>query len=102
MSWRISSKRGCLMRCATFSLLPVKKLSTHRTSWPCSSSRSQRCDPRKPAPPVTKSFFIDELLLANDAGCGGGMEAVARRTLDGTANDGDTDLRFAQCRPLPD
>ena len=34
-------------------LLPVKKLSTHSTSLPAASKRSHRCEPRKPAPPVT-------------------------------------------------
>src|SRR5690606_37419591 len=33
---------------------PVKKLSRHITSWPSDNSRSHRCDPRKPAPPVSR------------------------------------------------
>src|SRR5215472_5988518 len=37
------------------SLVPVKKLSTQRTSQPCSSRRSHRCEPMKPAPPVTRT-----------------------------------------------
>src|SRR5512134_2780071 len=37
------------------SLVPVKKLSTQSTSCPSASSRSQRCEPRKPAPPVTRT-----------------------------------------------
>jgi len=36
------------------SLVPVKKLSTHSTSWPSARRRSQRWEPRKPAPPVTR------------------------------------------------
>src|SRR5680860_931348 len=40
-----------------FYLLPVKKLSTHNTSCPRESRRSQRWEPRKPAPPVTTTFF---------------------------------------------
>src|SRR5665647_3290483 len=35
------------------SLLPVKKLSRQITSCPSPRRRSQRCDPTKPAPPVT-------------------------------------------------
>src|SRR5438552_4155774 len=35
-----------------FADLPVMKLSTPITEWPCASSRSVRCDPRKPAAPV--------------------------------------------------
>ena len=34
-------------------LLPVKKLSRRMTSLPSARSRSQRCEPIKPAPPVT-------------------------------------------------
>ena len=36
---------------------PVKKLSTQTTIAPLASSRSQRCEPRKPAPPVTSTRF---------------------------------------------
>src|SRR5436190_17000791 len=32
---------------------PVTKLSMAMTLWPRASSKSTRCDPRKPAPPVT-------------------------------------------------
>ena len=37
---------------------PVKKLSAQITSLPSPSSRSIRCEPRKPAPPVTRIFCI--------------------------------------------
>jgi hypothetical protein len=57
MSCRINSKRGCFISCATFAFVPVKKLSTHSTSCPAASRCSQRCEPRKPAPPVTSIFF---------------------------------------------
>lgn len=40
------------------SLLPVKKLSRHKISFPCSISRSQRFEPKKPAPPVTSIRFM--------------------------------------------
>ena len=39
----------------------VKKLSTHRTSSPRASSRSHRCDPMNPAPPVIRIRFIAPL-----------------------------------------
>jgi len=32
---------------------PVKKLSRQITSWPSFNKRSQRCEPKKPTPPVT-------------------------------------------------
>ena len=37
------------------SVLPVTRLSTATTSYPSASSRSHRCDPRNPAPPVTNA-----------------------------------------------
>src|SRR4051812_9738486 len=37
--------------------VPGKKLSTQRTSCPCAINRSQRCEPRNPAPPVTSIFL---------------------------------------------
>src|SRR5256885_5387441 len=36
-----------------FAAVPVTRLSTHTTCQPSASSRSQRWEPRKPAPPVT-------------------------------------------------
>src|SRR5438105_12344818 len=45
-------------RCATFWATPVTRLSTQRTCQPSSSSRSQRCEPRKPAPPVTTARIV--------------------------------------------
>src|ERR1051326_8371526 len=41
-----------------FSRLPVKKLSRQSTSFPSLRSRSQRCEPMNPAPPVT-NILID-------------------------------------------
>src|SRR5688572_7823214 len=37
---------------------PVSKLSTQITRWPRLSSSSQRCDPRNPAPPVTRQVAM--------------------------------------------
>src|SRR4051812_6834289 len=54
----MNSKNGLPKRWAMFSLLPVNRLSTHSTSWPACSSSSQRCEPRNPAPPVTRTFFM--------------------------------------------
>ena len=45
-----SADAGDVRACA-----PVKKLSTQSTSTASLSSRSQRCEPRKPAPPVTST-----------------------------------------------
>src|SRR4051812_31170798 len=54
MSWRTNSKRGFASRCPMLAFCPVKRLSMQITSWPSLSRRSQRWDPRKPAPPVTR------------------------------------------------
>src|SRR6266542_2223781 len=40
-------------RCPMFAVLPVIKLSMAMTRCPSAKSRSTRCEPRKPAPPVT-------------------------------------------------
>src|SRR5258705_12218228 len=40
---------------AILSALPVRRLSMHTTSQPLSRRRSQRCEPMKPAPPVTST-----------------------------------------------
>src|SRR5687768_14470609 len=39
-----------------FSIDPVERLSRTSASWPSSSSRSARCEPMKPAPPVRNAF----------------------------------------------
>ena len=48
---------GPVQEVATLDFWLVKKLSRQITSWPCSTSRSQRCEPRNPAPPVTRIRF---------------------------------------------
>src|SRR5947207_14087739 len=44
---------GFSSKCATLLSTPVTKLSRANTSQPSEINRSHRCDPRKPAPPVT-------------------------------------------------
>src|ERR1700692_3674782 len=46
-----------------FRRMPVKKLSTQSTSHSWLSIRAHRCEPRKPAPPVTKTRFFTMRLL---------------------------------------
>src|SRR5262249_52028683 len=50
----MSSKRMFDIRPETFGRVAVKKLSTQSTSSPRANSRSHKCDPMKPAPPVTR------------------------------------------------
>ena len=51
-SWLMNLNSGCPM-CSMFSSDPVSRLSMQITSSPSSIRNSHRCDPRKPAPPVT-------------------------------------------------
>src|SRR5215469_2134299 len=97
MSWRISSKRGLSTRCATLRLLPVKKLSTQSTSSPSASRRSQRCEPRKPAPPVTRIRFMKAPCLKRPAQRERARErGIGRRGAPGCA----VDLRSGLARKL--
>src|SRR5262245_20032075 len=43
---------------ATFSRRPLDRLSYTITSCPSPTSRSERCDPMKPAPPVTSTLIV--------------------------------------------
>ena len=63
----INSKYGLPSKWRMLSLEPVNRLSTQMTSFPSSSNLSQRCDPRKPAPPVTniRFFLISKNPLPN-------------------------------------
>src|SRR5271170_2764583 len=55
-----------------------KKLSTHRTSFPLLRSRSQRCEPRNPAPPVTRMRFVIDSPLTRQHNHRGGLYILAR------------------------
>src|ERR1700727_239888 len=52
--------------CSMFASEPVSRLSTQITRLPRASSSSHRCDPRKPAPPVTMHVAT----AGNLRGCG--------------------------------
>src|SRR4028118_851404 len=54
-SWWTYSKSGKSRRWATFSRLPVRRLSMQTTRYPSEISRSHRWLPIKPAPPVTRA-----------------------------------------------
>src|ERR1017187_2591317 len=49
--------------CSMFASEPVSRVSTQITRFPRRSSSSQRCEPRNPAPPVTKQVDIVSSLL---------------------------------------
>src|SRR5262249_48159303 len=48
--------------CSMFARDPVSRLSTQITRCPSASRCSHRCDPRKPAPPVTTEVGIESIL----------------------------------------
>src|SRR5260221_1455673 len=56
-------------RCSTFCSDPVSRLSTQMTRYPSRASESQRCDPRKPAPPVTTAVGISPMLPRPPGDC---------------------------------
>src|SRR5687767_14338122 len=58
-------------RCSMFLSEPVSRLSTHTTRLPRSSRYSQRWDPRKPAPPVTRQVAIGESVPARVSAANG-------------------------------
>src|SRR6476659_7194818 len=53
--------------CSMFSSEPVSRLSRQITRCPSPSSRSQRWDPRKPAPPVTTQVLTGAILAGHPA-----------------------------------
>src|SRR4051794_24226678 len=52
-------------RWSRFWRLPVIRLSTTRTRWPRLTSASARCEPMKPAPPVTRYEGIEGKVAAS-------------------------------------
>src|SRR5579859_2473718 len=60
LRWTKSSVRMWAM----FASEPVSRLSTQITRWPRASSSSHRCEPRKPAPPVTRQVGMSGNLAA--------------------------------------
>src|SRR3954469_7493389 len=56
--WSMKRNRGLATKPPTFSRLPVELLSMHTTWSPRRKKLSQRCEPRKPAPPVMRTLAI--------------------------------------------
>src|ERR1700716_2437434 len=64
LRWTKSGLRMCSMLASD----PVSRLSTQMTRCSRRSSSSQRWDPRKPAPPVTRQVAIARMVTAHPAG----------------------------------
>ena len=52
-SWRMKLNARLVMSSAMLASFPVTRLSMQTTSSPRSSKARHRCEPRKPAPPLT-------------------------------------------------
>ena len=66
----MSSKRRLSRNSSTLARALEKKLSTQSTSCPASSSRPQRCEPKKPEPPVTRTRLRRCMLPPKTDDCG--------------------------------
>jgi len=83
--------------CSMFTSDPVSKLSTQMTRWPRRKSSSQRCEPKKPAPPVTREVDMTPNVSAEvDHSCsprGAGSSGIrfARHGFHGHPRDGRPD-----------
>jgi len=78
----MSSKFGLPIKWATLSFEPVKKLSRQITWSPRSTRNVHRCDPTKPAPPVTRTRLESTrglALMRGGAGGWGGKWGGGRR-----------------------
>ena len=70
-----------------FWTFPVIRLSTQMTRWPLPSRSSQRCDPRKPAPPVTTEVVVDDVTdISLPARGRGGAQAPVINVRDYSVN----------------
>src|SRR5215217_6464963 len=83
MSSLRNSNSGVRM-CSMFFSEPVSRLSTQMTWCPRRSSSSHRCDPRKPAPPVTRQVPMRVRLYGarqrwRALPCAGGLQLLLRR-----------------------
>src|SRR6202142_3776097 len=67
---------------AMFTSEPVSKLSTQITRFPRRSSSSHRCDPRKPAPPVTRQAVMAAESSRARGWAGSGPAGPRDRALD--------------------
>src|ERR1700752_2080154 len=55
-----------VLRCSMLAREPVERSSRHTTVWSPAASRSHRCDPRNPAPPVTRTLMTLPPVVAPD------------------------------------
>src|SRR5207302_10343469 len=88
------------MRWAMLSLVPLKKLSAHSTSLPSATSRSQRCEPRNPAPPVTRIRLRNESFIFLARHLGEDRVPAAHEALDAESLERRSSRFLAQTHRL--
>ncbi len=67
----------------------------HSTSWPSCSSRSHRCEPMKPAPPVTKTRCSFSMAL-NSPAFGNNLDALVSEVKQPFNRGNDMRKHFAR------
>ena len=87
MSCSMISKRPLDSRALTFSRRPVWKLSMQVTRLPSPTRRSQRWEPRNPAPPVTTICLLLSRTNARDKPSPEVSNTVEPQSVDGYARD---------------
>src|SRR5688572_15856091 len=73
---RFRCRNSSVRMCSMLASDPVSRLSTQMTRWPRPSSSSHRCEPRNPAPPVTREVGMRTARLACARGLHGGLRHV--------------------------
>src|SRR5437763_6947776 len=79
---------------------PVSRLSTQITRWPRRSSSSHRCDPRNPAPPVTREVGMAEEDNPGSGATGTGFELERFEFVTGAGMHALVRVRGRWARPL--
>src|SRR4051812_4748916 len=91
-------------RCSMFLSEPVSRLSTQTTRLPAPSRCSHRCEPRNPAPPVTRQVAIGLGAYRPGASVGdremGLQPGELEQPHDGHARPGDDHLQILLARAV--
>src|SRR5678816_2777494 len=88
----ITCNSGCRLTVPRFSRLPVERSSMTTTDLPSCKRRSTRCEPMKPAPPVTMTgrLFSGVEFIGRETGC----QLKRRRHWSGFESARDANRRY--------
>src|SRR3989441_5631473 len=109
-SCRTNAKPGRPRRCSMFSTVPVMRLSMQTTSAPRPRRNSQRCEPMKPAPPVTRTRIAsggqdgtaaDRVVFEAEPAHALGLPGIASVEHDGPAHQGAHPLEVQELELVP-